>query len=85
MPLSMSGPVLPQIPLIVAGELVNLPLNRAVDDVASQPTNPPVNPLVDEGAGRPVWRRKRSRIAIEAADEPVILRVSSRKRQKRTD
>ena len=79
----MSGPVLPQLPLPAASELVNLPLNKAVDDVASQSTIPAVVPQVDESAGRPARPRKRSRVAIEAADEP-ILRVSGRKRQKRT-
>jgi hypothetical protein len=81
--LSLSGPVLPQIPLTAAGELVNLPLNQAVDDVASQSTSPAVVPQVDEIAGRPARPRKRSQVAIEAADE-LILQVSGRKRQKRT-
>ena len=39
---------------------------------------------VDESAGRPVRQRKRSRVAFEAENEPVTLRVSGRKRQKRT-
>jgi hypothetical protein len=81
--LGLSGPVLPQIPLTVAGELFNQPLNQAVDDVAGQPISPAVIPLVGESASRLVRPRKRSQVAIEAEDEP-ILRVSGRKRQKRT-
>jgi hypothetical protein len=81
--LGLSGPVLPQIPLTVAGELVNQLLNQAVDDVAGQPISPTVIPLVGESASRPVRPRKRSRVTIKAKDEP-ILRVSRRKRQKRT-
>lgn len=41
-------------------------------------------PQVDESAGRPVRQQKRSRVAFEVENEPVILRVSGRKRQKRT-
>jgi hypothetical protein len=51
--LSLSGLVLPQLPLPAAGELVNLPLNQAVDDVAGQSTIPAVVPQVDKSAGRP--------------------------------
>jgi len=81
--LGLSGPVLPQIPLTAASELVNLPLNQAVDDAASQSISLEVVPQVGESAGRPVRPRKRSRVAIEAADEPILW-VSGRKRQKRT-
>ena len=82
--LGLSGPVLPQIPLTVASELVNLPLNQAVSGVAGQPISPAVVPQVGESAGRPVRQRKRPRVASEAENERVILRVSWRKRQKRT-
>jgi hypothetical protein len=82
--LGLSGPVLPQIPLTVASELVNLPLNQTVGGVSRQPISPAVVPQVDESAGRPVRQRRRSRVAFEAENEPVILQVSGRKRQKRT-
>jgi hypothetical protein len=52
--LSLSGPVLPQIPLTVASKLVNLPLNQTVSSVAGQPISPAVVPQVDESASRPV-------------------------------
>jgi hypothetical protein len=51
---------------------------------------PQINQLVDNVvasepiAGRPVRLRKRTQIAIEAEDDPVIPQVSGRKRQKRT-
>jgi hypothetical protein len=61
--LGLSGPVLPQIPLIVARQAIS----------------PPVIPPVNGSASRPVRSRKRSRVAIEAGDEPT-----RRKRQKRT-
>ena len=80
--LGLSGPVLPQVPLMVPGELVNLPLNQAVASVAGQAINPPVIPPVGESTGRPVRSRKHLRVAIEAEDEPT-LRASGRKRQKR--
>ena len=79
----LSGPVLPQIPLMVSSELVNLPLNQAVASVAGQAISPPVIPPVGESAGRPVRSQKRLRVTIEAEDEPT-LRASGRKRQKRT-
>ena len=56
-----------------------IPLNQAVGGVAGQPISLVVVPQVGESAGRPVRRRKRSRMAIEAADEP-ILRFHGRKR-----
>jgi hypothetical protein len=84
MPVSMLGLVLPQIPFMVAGKLVNLPANPLIGEGAGQAVSLPANPLVDEGAGRPVRRGKRSRVAIEVEDEPIIPQVSSRKRQKRT-
>jgi hypothetical protein len=77
--LGLSGPVLPQIPLMVAGELINLPLNQAVASVAGQAISPPVIPPVGESAGRPVRSRKRLRVAIETEDEPTLW-ASGRKR-----
>jgi hypothetical protein len=82
--LGLSGPVLPQIPLTVASKLVNLPLNQTVGGVSGQPISPAVVAQVDKSAGRLVQQQKRSRVAFEAENEPVILRVSGRKRQKRT-
>jgi hypothetical protein len=55
--LGLDGPVLPQIGLMVADE----------------PVNPPVNPPLDVLTGQPVRRRKRTRVAIEAEDEPVVV------------
>jgi hypothetical protein len=68
---------------MVAGELVNLPLNQAVASVAGQAISPTVIAPVGESDGRPVRSRNRLRVAIEAEDEPT-LRASGRKRQKRT-
>ena len=81
--LGLSGTVLPQIPLMVSGELVNLPLNQAVASVADQAISPPVIPPVGESTGWPVRSRKHLRVAIEAEDE-LTLRASGRKGQKKT-
>lgn len=77
----LSGPVLPQIPLAVASELVNQPLNQAVDDVASQPISPAVIPPVGESASRPLRPRKRSRVAIEAEDSLFYGLVGAKDRR----
>lgn len=82
--LGLLGPVLPQIPLTVASELVNLPLNQTVSGVARQPISLAVVLQVDESASRLVRQRKRLQVAFEAENESVILPVSRRKRQKRT-
>ena len=68
--LGLSGLVLPQIPLMVAGELVNLLLNQVVASVAGQAISLLVIPPVGESAGRPVRSRKRLQVAIKAKDEP---------------
>ena len=62
---------------------VSLQINRVVD-VASEPVNPSVDRPVDELGHRPVRQRKRTLVAIEAADEPVRVQLPMRKRQKRT-
>jgi hypothetical protein len=81
--LGLSGPILPQIPFMVPGELVNLPLNQAVAGVAGQAINPPVIPPVGESTGWPVRSRKRLQVAIEVEDEPTLW-ASGCQRQKRT-
>jgi hypothetical protein len=58
---------------------VLLQINQAVD-VASEPINPSVDRLVDELGHRLVRQRKRTLVAIEAADKPVSVQLQMRKR-----
>ena len=74
--LGLSGPVLPQIPLVVARE-------PAGESVAKEPVNHQADQPLGL-SGRPFRQRKRKRVVIEAEGESVQVRARRRKRQKRT-